>query len=70
MGFGPRVQPNSPSRSPLESGAIEGDSPVGEGEKADSSRSRVRLVEFPAGIWGSSTSNPKYGSETDSALVP
>ena len=31
-----RVLPSSPTRSPLESGAIEGDSPVEEGEKEDS----------------------------------
>jgi len=28
--------PSFPTRSPLESGAIEGDSPVGEGKKGDS----------------------------------
>ena len=52
--------PNPLTRSPLESGAIDGDSPVREREKVDTRYPEYCRSDYPVGRRGTITPNPKY----------
>ena len=58
LGFDPSL-PSQSSRTPLEWGAIEGDSPVGEGWW-EVSRDRVPSPGLGLGSWGTCASKAKY----------
>lgn len=68
LGFDPNL-PSPLSRTPLEWGAIEGDSPVGEGGW-EVARGRVPSPGLGVGSWGTRASKAKYVPRPIANLVP